>query len=268
MFMYLLCCQKFIYGKHNLEPILGPLGEHAVVCTNKCYNKVSHPSDEPFLNFTYAAYNIPPQTIQDIVDMMAPASMPTLLLLPACNGKNPSLPPSKAAPPTNKTATPCHIDYPPYALERRWEVGTTPWSKPLWAYSGPMAKYLLLVSWKKKYRTKYSQKQKCLIDTPTHKKGSPFLVDFWILENTVVVCSTQPACIHVVDPRPPIITNNQGTKWVSVLVSSSVMCTFCFWTESKRKKVLCLWFQCSYTNWTASQIVVQSLTFSVCLAMQ
>ena len=95
-FMHLLCCQKFIYGKYNLEPIPGPIGEHAVVCTKKCYNKVAHLS----CNF-YISYNSPPQTIQDIIDM-APASTPTLLLLPASQGTNPPPPPSN----TNNTPLP------------------------------------------------------------------------------------------------------------------------------------------------------------------
>ena len=39
--MHLLCCQKFVYGKYNLDAIAGPIGQHAVVCTKKCYDKVS-----------------------------------------------------------------------------------------------------------------------------------------------------------------------------------------------------------------------------------
>ena len=86
-------------GKFKLDPIPGPIGEHAVVCTKKCYDKVAH------LACTSATYNSPPQTIQDIIDM-APASTPTLLLLPANQGTNPPPPPSKTPLPLKGTTIP------------------------------------------------------------------------------------------------------------------------------------------------------------------
>ena len=77
--MHLLCCQKFVFGKHNLEPLVGPIGQHAVACTKKCYIKAASltlpatPRETP---------NHAP-TIQSIIDS-SPIDTPTLLLLPAC----------------------------------------------------------------------------------------------------------------------------------------------------------------------------------------
>ena len=40
--MHLVCCQKFIFGFHNLQPLVSPVpATHAVACTKKCYMKVA-----------------------------------------------------------------------------------------------------------------------------------------------------------------------------------------------------------------------------------
>ena len=40
--MHLVCCQKYVFGVHTLEPLVSPdPSTHAVVCTKKCYLKVA-----------------------------------------------------------------------------------------------------------------------------------------------------------------------------------------------------------------------------------
>ncbi len=78
--MHLLCCQKFVFGgKHNMEPLAGPIGQHALAFTKKCYFKAASmtypvtPTETP---------NHAP-TIQSIIDSSPIVDTPTLLLLPA-----------------------------------------------------------------------------------------------------------------------------------------------------------------------------------------
>jgi hypothetical protein len=43
--MHLLCCQKFVFGQHSLLPRVSPdPTKHIVVCTKKCYTKVTRTS--------------------------------------------------------------------------------------------------------------------------------------------------------------------------------------------------------------------------------
>jgi hypothetical protein len=40
--MHLVCCQKFVFGVHSLQPLISPVpGSHAIACTKKCYFKVA-----------------------------------------------------------------------------------------------------------------------------------------------------------------------------------------------------------------------------------
>ena len=40
--MHLVCCQKFVFGVHSLQPLISPVpGSHAITCTKKCYFKVA-----------------------------------------------------------------------------------------------------------------------------------------------------------------------------------------------------------------------------------